>query len=575
MFELEIRSPGKKPELKKLDLGSYTVGRGLSCDIRLRDKSVNRQHAKLVIEPDEYLIRDASGKAGINVRGVKVATYGPLKRGDVISIGQTFIRVVSNEFINDNQTESIAPDKKPSPTITSNGSKNNQDDILQIEDFQVDNSELIRLRKDLQHKVLLDLDLYKRSVIDSFDTDKLREEAQISGRKVIDQGLINIPDHIDCELLLKESVAEAIGLGPLEPFLDDESISEVMVNGPDKIFIERRGKVERSTTRFTSVESLMSIIERIVTPLGRRIDEGSPMVDARLADGSRVNAIIPPLSLIGPVLTIRKFSKQRFSLDSLVELDSLSVGMAAFLKLCVKHHKSIVVSGGTGSGKTTFLNALSDHIPENERIVTIEDAAELQLGQDHVVSLESRPANVEGKGQVAIRDLVRNALRMRPDRIVIGECRGGEALDMLQAMNTGHEGSLTTAHANTPRDLLSRLEVMVLMAGMDMPVRVIREQIASAVDIVVQQTRMRDGRRRVTSIVEIDGMEGDVILMQKLFEFKQTSIGSNGEIRGEYRGMGDVPSFYDDLEASGYDLDRSIFGSTAEFDDQLDESWGA
>jgi pilus assembly protein CpaF len=248
--------------------------------------------------------------------------------------------------------------------------------------------------------------------------------------------------------------------------------------------------------------------------------------------------------------------------------------MAEFLKLCVRHHKSIVVSGGTGSGKTTFLNALSEHIPDNERIVTIEDAAELQLGQDHVVSLESRPANVEGKGQVAIRDLVRNALRMRPDRIVIGECRGGEALDMLQAMNTGHEGSLTTAHANTPRDLLSRLEVMVLMAGMDMPVRVIREQISSAVDIVVQQTRMRDGRRRVTSIVEIDGMEGDVILMQKLFEFNQNSIGENGEIHGEYRGMGDVPSFYDDLEASGYDLDRSIFGATTDFGDELEESWG-
>lgn len=574
MFELEIRAPGKNPELKKLDLGSYSVGRGLSCDIRLRDKSVNRFHAKLVIEPDEYLIRDASGKAGINVRGVKVATYGPLKKGDVINIGQTLIRVVNNEFIKENQPDKGLSDKINASGKTLSGSKHDIDDILHIEDFQIDNSEIIRLRKDLQHKVLLDLDLYKRSVIDSFDTDKLKEEAQNSARKVIDQGLINIPDNIDRELLLKESVAEAIGLGPLEPFLEDESISEVMVNGPDKIFIERRGKVERSTTRFTSVESLMSIIERIVTPLGRRIDEGSPMVDARLADGSRVNAIIPPLSLIGPVLTIRKFSKQRFSLDSLVELDSLSKGMADFLKLCVRHHKSIVVSGGTGSGKTTFLNALSDHIPDNERIVTIEDAAELQLGQEHVVSLESRPANVEGKGQVAIRDLVRNALRMRPDRIVIGECRGGEALDMLQAMNTGHEGSLTTAHANTPRDLLSRLEVMVLMAGMDMPVRVIREQIASAVDIVVQQTRMRDGRRRVTSIVEIDGMEGDVILMQKLFEYNQTSIGEHGELLGEYRCMGDVPSFYDDLEASGYDLDRSIFGAATEFGDELEESWG-
>jgi pilus assembly protein CpaF len=286
------------------------------------------------------------------------------------------------------------------------------------------------------------------------------------------------------------------------------------------------------------------------------------MVDARLPDGSRVNAIIPPLSLVGPILTVRKFSRQRFSMDRLVELGSLTPQMCEFLRLCVHYRKNILVSGGTGSGKTTFLNALSESIPSSERIVTIEDAAELRLAQPHVLSLEARPPNVEGRGEITIRDLVRNALRMRPDRIIVGECRGGEALDMLQAMNTGHDGSMTTGHANSPRDLLSRLEVMVLMAGMDLPVRAIREQIASAVDIIVQQTRFSDGRRRVTSIVEVDGMEGDVILTQPLFAFKQRGVGANGEILGDYTGFGQAPHFYEDLNEAGIKLDRSIFGIT-------------
>ena len=573
MIELEIKVPGRNAERRNLDLGNYTLGRGLSADIRLRDKNVNRLHARLVIEPEEYLIRDVAGKPGLNVQGVMVSAYGPLKKGDEIRIGDSLIRIVTNLYLEADAAVQRSNRQNTSPKNDNLELTDNNNVPSITTNTHLDQTS-IKLRKEIQQKVLIDLDLYKRSVIDSFDTEKLKQEAIQSARKIVERGLVDIPEHLDREQLLKEVVAEAIGLGPLEPYLDDESISEIMVNGPDKLFIERKGRVEKSETRFTSVESLMSIIERIVTPLGRRIDEGSPMVDARLPDGSRVNAIIPPLSLIGPVLTIRKFSKQRFSLDRLVDIDSLSEGMAEFLKLCVQHHKSIVVSGGTGSGKTTFLNALSDYIPDHERIVTIEDAAELQLAQEHVVSLESRPANVEGKGQISIRDLVRNALRMRPDRIVIGECRGGEALDMLQAMNTGHEGSLTTAHANTPRDLLSRLEVMVLMAGMDMPVRVIREQIASAVDIIVQQTRMRDGRRRVTSIVEIDGMEGDVILMQKLFEFRQSGVGSNGEIRGEYRGMGDVPVFYDELEASGYKLDRSIFGIADKAEKDMEENWG-
>jgi pilus assembly protein CpaF len=303
----------------------------------------------------------------------------------------------------------------------------------------------------------------------------------------------------------------------------------------------------------------MRVIERIVMPLGRRIDEGVPMVDARLPDGSRVNAIIPPLSLVGPILTIRKFARQRFSMDRLVEVGALTRNMASFLEVCIRCRKNIIVSGGTGSGKTTFLNALSESIAPTERIVTIEDAAELRLAQPHVLSLEARPPNVEGRGEVTIRDLVRNALRMRPDRIIVGECRGGEALDMLQAMNTGHDGSLTTGHANSPRDLLSRLEVMVLMAGMDLPLRAVREQIASAVDIIVQQTRFSDGRRRVTSIVEVDGIDQDVILMQPLFSFKQRGIDANGEILGDFVACGQPPRFYEELEESGVSIDRTLF----------------
>jgi pilus assembly protein CpaF len=308
----------------------------------------------------------------------------------------------------------------------------------------------------------------------------------------------------------------------------------------------------------------MRVIERIVAPIGRRIDEGVPMVDGRLPDGSRVNAIIPPLSLIGPILTIRRFAGQRYSMTRLVEIGALTASMAEFLKVCVQYRKNIIVSGGTGTGKTTFLNALSEHISSNERIVTIEDAAELRLAQPHVLSLEARPPNVEGRGEVSIRDLVRNALRMRPDRIVVGECRGGEALDMLQAMNTGHDGSLTTGHANSPRDLLSRLEVMVLMAGMELPVRAIREQIASAVDIIVQLSRFSDGRRRVTSIVAVEGLEGDVILTQPLFNFRQKGVGARGAVLGSYQGCGQAPAFYEALQETGICLDRAVFAETQE-----------
>ena len=363
----------------------------------------------------------------------------------------------------------------------------------------------------------------------------------------------------DRERLVDELISEIMGLGPIEPFLQDSSVSEVMVNGPDSIYIERSGHLIKTETRFRNAEHLMHIIDRIVSAVGRRVDESSPMVDARLLDGSRVNVIIPPLSLIGPCLTIRKFSRDVITVDKMIEFGSFDERMAQFLEACVRGRLNVVVSGGTGSGKTTLLNVLSAYVPESERIVTLEDSAELQLHQDNLVTLETRPANIEGEGEISMRDLVRNALRMRPDRIIVGEVRTGEALDMLQAMNTGHDGSMTTAHANSARDLLSRLETMVLMSGMELPLRAIRSQIASAVDIVVQIARMRDGSRKIINISEITGMEGDIITMQDLFRFEQQGIDGDGRLRGEFVSAGLRPMCSEKLELNGIHLPMDLF----------------
>jgi pilus assembly protein CpaF len=359
--------------------------------------------------------------------------------------------------------------------------------------------------------------------------------------------------------LFEQIVAEILGLGPLEPLLADETITEIMVNGSKNIYIERRGRIHREPVSFESDDHLMRIIDRIVAPLGRRIDESSPYVDARLPDGSRVNAIIPPISLVGPTLTIRKFAKVPITVEQLVEYGTVTPESVEFMKACVLARINIVISGGTGSGKTTFLNVLSQYIPGDERIITIENAAELQLRQEHVVTLESRPPNIEGRGEVTIQNLVVNALRMRPDRIIVGEIRASEALDMLQAMNTGHEGSMTTAHSNSPRDTLSRIETMTLMAGMDLPIRAIREQIASALELVVHLERLRDGSRKVTHVTEIQGMEGDVITMTDLFVFEQTGF-EEGRVIGRLRPTGLRPKFMDKIEASGIHLPASIFG---------------
>jgi pilus assembly protein CpaF len=359
--------------------------------------------------------------------------------------------------------------------------------------------------------------------------------------------------------LFEQIVAEILGLGPLEPLLADESITEIMVNGAKQIYIERGGKIFREAASFESDDHLMRIIDRIVAPLGRRIDESSPYVDARLPDGSRVNAVIPPISLVGPTLTIRKFSKNPITVEQLIEYGTITPESIEFMKSCVIAAINMIISGGTGSGKTTLLNVLSQYIPNDERIVTIENAAELQMRQEHVVTLESRPPNIEGRGEVSIQNLVVNSLRMRPDRIIVGEIRAEEALDMLQAMNTGHEGSMTTAHSNSPRDTLARIETMTLMAGMDLPIRAIREQIASALELVVHLERLRDGTRKVTHISEIQGMEGDVITMTDIFVFEQTGL-EDGKVIGRLRPTGLRPRFIDKIEAAGINLPASIFG---------------
>jgi pilus assembly protein CpaF len=375
------------------------------------------------------------------------------------------------------------------------------------------------------------------------------------------KGLI-LPDPIQ-NRLIQGILYEVTGYGPLQPLLDDPEITEIMVNGPQKIYVEKHGRLERTNVSFEDNLHILKIIDRIVTPLGRHIDSDSPMVDARLPDGSRVNAVIPPCAIDGASLTIRKFRKDKLSIMQLIGFNTLTQGMADFLRACVLGRLNIIISGGTGSGKTTFLNVLSGFIPNDERIVTIEDAAELQLQQEHVVRLETKLANVEGHGVVNVRELVRNSLRMRPDRIIIGECRGGEALDMLQAMNTGHDGSLTTIHANSPRDALSRLETLVLMAGMDLPLKIVRQQISSAVDVIVQMSRVRDGSRKITAITEVAGMEGDVVVLSDIFKFNQTGVDTDGKILGQVKPTGIRPLFGPRLEAAGFKLGAEIFGATA------------
>jgi pilus assembly protein CpaF len=408
---------------------------------------------------------------------------------------------------------------------------------------------------------------FKRYLIDQVSRLMEGEQLQLGDQsEFINQRLqeayvqtkVSLPEDLRKQIF-HDILDELTGFGPIQPLLEDEDISEVMVNGPNKVFVEKKGKLTKSAVTFDDDDHVLRVIDRIILPLGRRVDADTPTVDARLPDGSRVNAVIRPVSIDGPSITIRKFKKDKLSIQQLIDFGSLTPQMAEFIRACVLAHLNIVISGGTGSGKTTLLNVLSSFIPEEERIITIEDAAELQLQQDHVLRMETKVANVDGRGAVSIRDLVRNSLRMRPDRIVVGECRGGEALDMLQAMNTGHDGSLTTLHANSPRDAISRMETMVLMSGMDLPLKVVRQQISSAVDLIIQQSRLKDGSRKVTAITEVVGMEGEIVVLTDIFKFEQTGLGENGKILGELKATGIRPIFGPRIEAAGLKLGAELF----------------
>ena len=416
------------------------------------------------------------------------------------------------------------------------------------------------VKKTVHRRLVAEMSPQEQMVLSAVHQDVAQVEQVIGNyvEKVLEDNPFAVPVS-ERSKIVSDLKDEMLGLGPIEVLLKDPTVTEVMVNGPKKIFVERMGRLQLTDIQFHDDSHVMNIIERILSPIGRHIDESVPLVDARLEDGSRVNIIIPPLSLVGPCITIRKFATRALSVDNLITFGTLDRKMADFIKACIQARINILVSGGTGSGKTTTLNVLSSFIPENERIVTIEDAAELKLQQEHVVTLESRPANIEGNGEITIRDLVKNALRMRPDRIIVGEVRGGEALDMLQAMNTGHDGSLTTAHANNPRDALSRLETMVLMAGFEMPIRAIREQVSSAIELILQQSRLKDGSRKITYITEVQHMEGDVITTQDLFRFEQTGMDENGKLTGHFVSTGMQPGFMDKFQVNGVSLPDDFF----------------
>ena len=573
MLQVEVRDSNGQSQLFEVPDDSV-VGKGAQNELRLDSWRVGKEHARFFKVANGVLLEDMGSAWGVVVNGERLephSQFGPLTPDQTVGIGPFTLRVWDLNPPVESELSAPQTNAQPAkaPLAPPPHDRHADEKYPPVESENAPDAKRLQLefewRKRIHTQLLDTMDLRRHDVHKMTD-DQLRKQTSDLIRQIVLDIDREIPHDLDRDLLSRQVLNEAISLGPLEELLDDDTVSEVMVNRFDEIYVERDGRIQRHPLTFTGDAAVMGVIERIVTPLGRRIDESSPMVDARLKDGSRVNAIIPPLALKGPCLTIRKFAKRKLTGDDLVTFNAISQEMAEFLRICVVGRKNIIVSGGTGSGKTTLLNILSNFIPLGERIITVEDAAELKLNHEHLVSLESRPANLEGRGAVPIRDLVRNTLRMRPDRIVVGECRGAESLDMLQAMNTGHEGSLTTLHANTPRDGLARLETMVLMAGMDLPLTAIREQIASAVDIIVQQTRFACGSRKVTSITEVTGMESGKIQIQEIFRFAPQGYtneqGRVGKIRGQFTGCDMVPTFYDELRAAGNNLDVGIFKPT-------------
>ncbi len=547
MFEIQVSSrDGKWQDKVRCGADACELGRSRDVILRVRGWRVAPRHVRFEKELAGVFVEDISRGFGVTVNGKAISRHGPLNPEDQIEFGGGFIARVT-DFSPD---VSDAVEELDEPAAL-DGEKPPADARQTRADYMT--------WAQFTHKQLLKQMDLRRMSLDNLSHDQVRAQLEELVEGILVSFSDRLPPEIKPDRLKKIVLDEAIGLGALEELLASPDVTEVMVNCYDDIYIERGGRLERTDVTFTSDEAVMATIERIVSPLGRRIDESSPMVDARLKDGSRVNAIIPPLALRGPCITIRKFSDKKLTDRDLIRFGTVNENMVEFMRTCVVQRRNIVVSGGTGSGKTTLLNILSNFIPLDERVITVEDAAELKLVQPHVVSLEARPANMEGKGAVTIRELVKNCLRMRPDRIVVGECRGGEALDMLQAMNTGHDGSLTTAHANSPRDMLRRLEVMVLMAGMDLPVSAIREQVASAVNIVIQQTRYGDGSRRISCISEITGIDSGTIQLSDIFRFQQQGFDEQGRVRGHFVATGQVPQFYEELRQRGIDVDMSIF----------------
>lgn len=540
----EESKEGSEEQVLSFEKEHITFGRAKTNDLVLNSPDISSKHGliSLLTNPSgsTISITDLGSSNGTFINGKKIQSHAPMSvaSSSLVLIGTSYILKIS-----------LLEEEKRGDRIQSTKT-NNAEEIFNKE---------VAIRKTIHEKLIQQLDLRRKDIASLSEAD-LREKAQRAVEQILIDIRWEIPEGLDREKLIKDVLNEALGLGPLEDLLADEDCSEVMVNSYCQIYAERKGKLELTPFRYSSEQAVLASIERIIAPIGRRIDESSPMVDARLKDGSRVNAVIRPLALNGPCITIRKFSKDPLVAADLVRFGSFSQGMSDFLKLAVENRLNIVISGGTGSGKTTLLNVISSFIPEG-RVITIEDAAELRLAHRHVVSFETRPPNLEGKGAIAIRDLVRNALRMRPDRIIVGECRGPEALDMLQAMNTGHDGSMTTGHANTPIDMIRRLETMVLMAGLDLPLKAIREQISSAINLIVQQTRFACGTRKVTSISEVQGLDQDegTVMLQDIFVFKQDGYDEDGKINGWHQATGYVPKFFRKLQERGLPVDASVF----------------
>ena len=545
-----VVSEGNATRQVAIDKPRFKIGKRQTNDLVLAHIKVSREHCEIVAQDGGFVLHDLKSRNGTFLDGVRLVGHAPLGDGSVIQIADA-----SLTFYAQNAATGVAqPPAKVGQAVAKRqgGVPAAADDGTQTP---------IELKKRVHAELLKDMDL-KQADFSRQTEEELYKRTNDVVRAIIRRMRSDLPAWLSEEAFLKEIVDEALGLGPLEDLLADEGIDEIMVNAWDKIYVERSGKIEKTKKRFTGNDQVVAVIRRIIAPIGRRIDESSPMVDARLPDGSRVNAIIAPLSLTGPTLTIRKFAADPFTVDDLIGFESLNRKMADVVELAVKNRANILISGGTGSGKTTLLNVCSSFIPPQERIVTIEDAAELKLNQEHVISLEAKPPNIEGLGAIPIRKLVMNSLRMRPDRIVVGECRGGEALDMLQAMNTGHDGSLTTLHANSPRDALNRLETLVLMAGMELPSMAIRDQIVGALDFIVQTARIPDGSRKVTHISEMTGDKGSEMGVRDIFVFKQLGYSADGKVKGYMTATGIVPEFVKGMLARGIEVKEGLFEPT-------------